>query len=64
MEEYLGVNGKFVFHKNFPIIVDGACLLCSLSFVMYGTDLMSKETWKITFICEVFFFLRARGRKW
>ena len=39
----LGVNGKFVFHKNFPIIVDGACLFRSLYFVMYGTDLMSKE---------------------
>ena len=42
MEECLCINGKFVL-KFFPIIVDGACLFRSLSFDMYGTDLMSKE---------------------
>ena len=43
MEEYLCINGKFVLHKIFPIMVDGACLFRSLSFVMYATDLMSEE---------------------
>ena len=43
MEEYLRINSEFVLHKIFPTIGDGACLFRSLSFVMYGTDLMSTE---------------------
>ena len=35
--------GSLYFIIFFPIIVDGACLFRSLSFVMYGTDLMSKK---------------------
>jgi hypothetical protein len=35
--------GSLYFINFFPIIVDGACLFRSLSFVMYGTDLMSEE---------------------
>ena len=45
------INGRIFMHwwevcilyKKIPIIVDGACLFRSLSFVMYGTDLMSKK---------------------
>ena len=57
MEEYSGVNGKFVFHKNFPIIVDGACMFRSLYFVMYGTDLMSKGARELRSFFKCFFFL-------
>ena len=39
--------GSLYFIKFFPIIVDGACLFRSLSFVMYGTDLMSEEAWEL-----------------
>ena len=35
--------GSLYLISFFPIIVDGACLFRSLSFVMYGTDFMSKE---------------------
>ena len=55
MEEYLGVNGKFVFHKIFPIIVDGACMFRSLYFVMYGTDLMSKGARELLSFLKGFF---------
>ena len=43
LEYLLCINGEYVIHRIFSGIGDGACVFRSLSFVMHGTNMISRE---------------------